>query len=285
MSKPVYFKDLKKRSSDLLNKEFPGDKAEKKLEYKGDTSSGVGIETLFTQDDKGTISATVKPKYRYKQYSAEVNGEFTTSQDAKVEISVEDQFTKGLKTLTSVNKKKDENFGAFGVEFKNDNAAITASVDYGKKSGPTVSASAVFGAEGFSLGVNTTYISTKSALDGLEVFGSYRSSEVDVNLIGRTKPGGNQEIGLAYFHDVSSDFAFGAEGQYNLSAKSVDLTAGLQYKVTSDATLKGKFSNNGRLGLSYGQKLNPRTRFTISSAFDLQKPGSSSFGFSVNFNA
>jgi len=284
MSKPVLFKDLKKRSSDLLTKDFPGDKAEKKLEYKGDTSSGVGFETLFTQDEKGAISGTVKPKYRYKQYNAEVNGEFNTSQDAKVEISVDDQLTKGLKTITSLNKKKDENFGAFGFEFKNENAAITTTVDYGKKSGPTVTASAVFGAEGFSLGVNTTYISSKSALDGLEVYGSYRSSEVDVNLFGKTKPGGNQEVGLAYYHDISSDFAFGAEGQYNLSTKVVDVIAGLQYKMTSDATIKGKFSNNGKLALSYGQKLNPRTRFTLSSAFDLQKPGSS-FGFSLNFNA
>lgn len=106
------------------------------------------------------------------------------SQDAKVEVSVEDQFTKGVKTITSINKKKDENFGALGVEFKNENAAITATVDYGKKSGPTVSASAVFGAEGFSVGLNGGYIPAKSAFDGLEVCGSYRSGEVDVSLFG-----------------------------------------------------------------------------------------------------
>jgi len=133
MSKLVLFKDVRKRSSDLLTKEFPGDKSEKKLEYKGDTASGVGFETLFLQDDKGTITATVKPKFTYKQYNAEVNGEFNTKQDVKVEASVQDQFVSGLKTITSINNKKGEVFGALGVEYKHENAAVNATVDFGKK--------------------------------------------------------------------------------------------------------------------------------------------------------
>jgi len=294
MSIPVFFKDLRKRSNDLLTKEFPGDKQEKKLEYKGDTSSGVGFETLFAQDEKGAITATVKPKYTYLQYNAEVNGEVNSKQDVKLEVSVKDQFAKGLKTITSVNNKKGEIFGAFGTEFRNNSSALNATVDYGKKSGPTLSGAAVFGTDGFSLGLSTTYLLTKSALEGLEVVGSYRSDEFDASLFGRIKPDektkkDTQEVGFSYYHDVSTDLSFGAEGQYNVNNKLLEVLAGLQFKATSDTTFKGKFSNSGVLGLSYQQKLNKRTKFTLSSSFDLQaiqsgKSGSN-FGFSLNFNA
>jgi len=294
MYKPVLFKDLKKRSNDLLTKEFPGDKSERKLEYKGDTSSGVGFETSFVQDDKGTITSTLKPKFSIKEYKAEVNGEFNTKQDVKVELSLQDQFASGLKTLTSINNKKGELFGAVGFEFKNDISAVNATFDLGKKSGPTAAIGAVFGTDGFSFGVSTTYLVSKSSLEGFEAVGSYKVPEFDAHLFGRVKPDektkkDTQEVGFAYFHNVSSDLSFGAEGQYNLVGKNLEVLAGLQFQPTVDSIFKGKFSNTGVLGLSYQQKFNSRTKFTLSSAFDLtalqQGKSGTTFGFGLNFNA
>jgi len=291
MSKIPLFKDLKKRPNDLLTKDFPGDKQEKKVEWKGDTPNGVGFETSFVQDDKNNITATIKPKFKYPQYRAEVNGEFNTKQDVKIELSVDNQFVDNSKEIFSINNKKGDFFGAFGFEFKNKNAVFNSTVDYGKKQGPTVQTGLVLGTDELHLGLSANYLFSKSALETFEVVGAYRTAESDATLFGRIKPDERskkdaQEVGFSYYHEVNEDLAFGAEGQYNLTTKVSEVAAGLQVKVNKDTILKGKLNNEGRLGVSYQQKFNKLTRLSLSSTFDLQGVRSgSTFGFGVHFTA
>lgn len=291
MSKLVLFKDLRKRSNDLLTKEFPGDKSEKKIEYKGDTSSGA-FETLFVQDDKGAIIGTVKPKISMKDHNIDISGEFTTKQDLKIEVSGQDHFAKGLKAFTSINQKKGEIFGAIGTEYKHELVTLNTTVDIGKKTGPSIAIASAFGNNGLSFGASTTYLVSKSTLDGLEVVGSARFPEADISVFGRVKSGDKkdiQEVGLSYFHEINPSLAFGAEAQLNLATKNPDLVAGIQYKVHSDTIIKGKFSNAGNLGVSFQQKLNKNTKFTLSSNLDLQAvqtgKAASTVGFGVYFSA
>jgi len=163
-----------------------------------------------------------------------------------------------------------------------------------KKTGPTLAAGGVFGTDGYSLGLSGTYLLSKSSFEGAEAVVSYRTGEFDASVFGRITPDEKtkkdvQEVGFGYYHNVSLDVAFGAEGKYNLAAKNLDVLAGLQYNVSEDTTFKGKFSNSGILGLSYQQKFNKRTKFTLSSSFDLQAIQSnrsgSNFGFGLNFTA
>jgi len=47
--RPSLFKDLNKRNSDLLTKDFPSEKKENKVDWKGETSSNISFETSLTQ--------------------------------------------------------------------------------------------------------------------------------------------------------------------------------------------------------------------------------------------
>jgi len=143
MSTPPLFKDLGKRSSDLLTKEYPSE--EKKFEWKGTTSNGVTIETNAVQKGDGPIVGTITPSYKYKEYGLNVLGEFNTNKDIKLETSVENQGVQGLKaTLTGEQKGKDT-FATLAAEYKHQHATVNGSVDFGKSKGNTIKANSVFG--------------------------------------------------------------------------------------------------------------------------------------------
>jgi len=99
--KPVLFKDLNKRSSDLLTKDFSSKTRENKVVWKGETNSNVSFETSLTQRHDGSVLGIFAPKYRIKDWNTTVTAELKTNKDFKAEVSVEDRFAPGLKTTLS----------------------------------------------------------------------------------------------------------------------------------------------------------------------------------------
>jgi len=292
MSKLVFFKDLRKRSADVLTKEFPGDKVEKKLTFKGDNAGG-SFEAVYVQDEKGTVTGTVKPKLVFKDLNTEVSGEVSTKQEFKVEISAQDHLTPGLKFITGLHQKKSDLYAAVGGEYKHENVTTNFSLELGKSVGPVVNTALSLGKNGYSFGLSDTYLVNKSKLDSMEGVLSYRTLDYDASVFGRFKPDEKtkkdvQEIGFNYFHIVKPNLHFSTEGVYGVEAKNLEIAAGMEYKQTSDSTFKGKFTSNGNLGLSLQQQLNQNTKFTLSSNVDLQNFQSGrnpiNFGFEVSFS-
>jgi len=293
---PGLFSDLGKRVSDLLTKEFPSEKQENKLVWKGQANNEVTLETTLLQRKDGSILGTFAPKYKHKEWNTTFSAEINTKKEAKTEVAVEDLLNvEGLKmTLTGTNRGN-ENFGALGVEYKHELATVTASVDYGKPSGSTVKASAVIGAQGIALGASTEYFfGGESELKDLTTLLSYSSSEFDITAFGRIQKNQNDdeeknELGASYFHSINKEWQVGSEATFetaNTDAKP-KLTFATQYQLQSDTTLKAKFDTTGRLGLSYQQKYNRNAKLTISSTIDTNNLGaknSSTFGFSLSLN-
>lgn len=286
------FKDLNKRLSDLLTKEFPSEKSENKVEWKGEaTTSTVSWETSLLQQKDGSILGTFTPKYKLKQYGTTVTAEMKTSKDFKAEVTVEDQFTPGLKTTFTGESKGENMVGTFGTEYKHELATVTASVDY-SQSGSNVKASAVVGRQGFTLGGSAEYLlgPHDSQLKTLHTIVGYSTDEFDLSLYGKMLPEKESNIlGAAYFHKVNADLCVGTEISFDTAnSDSVPkLCFGTQYRVDADTTVKSKFDTAGKLGLSYQQKFSKNAKLTISSTIDTNNLGaknSSTFGLTLSLS-
>jgi len=246
--KPGLFKDLNKRLNDLLTKEFP---LENKVEWKGETADGVIVETNLVQKNNAVVG-TFTPKYKYKEYGAEFLVELNTKKEAKAEVSVVDQITKGLKLILTGNSKGEELWATFGEEYKGEFGTLTASIDYGKESGSTIKASAT---------------------------------------IGKLKSGSEEknEIGITYFHVVNKDLLIGTQVAFDsiVADAKPKLVFGTQYKLENDTVLKGKFDTNGELGLSFSQKFNKNAKLVLAGSVDtnnLHSKSSSKLGFTLSLN-
>jgi len=291
---PGLFTDLGKRVNDLLTKEFPAEKQENKLAWRGQATNDVTLETIFIQKKDGSILGSFAPKYKYKDWKTTFSADINTKKEVKAEVTVEDLLNvDGLKTTLTGFSQGNENFGTLGLEYKHEMATVTSSVDYGKANGSTVKASAVIGAQGIALGASTEYFfGGESELKELTTVLSYGSLDFDITAFGRIQSRNDEdknELGATYFHKINSDWQVGAEAIFdtaNTDAKP-KLTFATQYQLTKDTILKGKFDTAGKLGLSYQQIYNRNAKLTISTAIDTNNMGgknSSTLGFTLSLN-
>lgn len=288
--RPVLYKDLNKRSNDLLTKDFPSEKRENKVDWKGETSTHVTFETSLLQKADGSILGTFNPKYRWNPWNTSLSAELKTNKDFKAEVAIEDHFTPGLKTTLSGESKGEDLFTTVGFEFKHDVATLTASVDYGQTSGSNLKASTVVGSQGFQFGASVDYFvgaSNDSTLREFASTASYSNDEFDAGVFGKILTERDSTIlGANYFQRINTDLSFGGEVSFDTQNPETKpkLTAGAQYRIDSDATLKSKFDTNGRLGLSYQQRFKS-SRLTLSGTVDtnnLSGKNASSFGFNLS---
>jgi len=288
--KPSLFKDLNKRSSDLLTKDFPSEKKENKVDWKGQTSSNLSFETTFTQRNDGSVLGTFSPKYSIKDWNTTLTAELKTSKDFKLEVSADNQFTPGLKTTVSGESKGEDLFGTLGVEYKHEVATFTGSVDYGQASGSNLKTSTVLGTQGFQFGASLDYFvgsSNDSTLREVNAIASYSTDEFDLGVFGKILNEKDSTIlGANYFHNVSSDLQVGGEISFDTQNPDTKpkLVAAASYRVDADAVVKTKFDTNGKLGLSYNQRFKS-SRFVLSGTVDtnnLSGKNAASVGFNLS---
>jgi hypothetical protein len=291
MSHPGLFKDLGKRVSDLLTKEFPTE--EKKVEFKGATINNVTVESTLTQKPDGSILGTLTPSYKYKPYGTTLTAEVNTKKEGKVEAVVENQLADGLKLTLTGEARGKNNFATLSTEYKHEYATFTGSVDYGKPNGSLLKDSVVFGSQGFALGLSAEYLLGTTDASELKTFNttvSYTKPDFDITAFGRLiSEKEKNEIGATYFQNVNSDVAVGAEVVFDTAHadSKPKLTFGTQYKLNTDTTVKAKFDTNGLLGLSYAQRFNKNSRFILGANVDtnnLSGKSSSTVGFTVALN-
>jgi len=291
---PGLFSDLGKRVSDLITKEFPSEKQENKISWKGQPNSETTVETTFVQRKDGSILGTFAPKYNHKDWGTTFSAEINTRKEVKVEAVADNLLhVDGLKTTLTGFSRGSENFGNCAVEYRHELATVTTGVDYGKAEGSTVKASAVVGSQGFALGASTEYFfGGESELKDLTTVLSYTSTDFDITVFGRIQSqtdNDKNEIGGTYYHRINPDWQVGSEAVFETANTDVKpkLTFATQYQLHADTTLKSKFDTTGRLGFSFQQKYNRNVRFTLGATLDTNNLGgknSSTFGFSLALN-
>jgi len=288
---PGTFSDLGKRSKDLLTKEFP---SENKYAWKGTSATGVTIESSITQKKDGAFLGSLLEKYKHKDWNTTFSLDVNTKKELKVEEVTDDLLkVDGLKSTVTGYYKPTETYGTIGLEYTRDYASVAASVDVGKPHGTTLKGSAVVGAQGFAVGVETEYfIGGESEMKNLTTFLTYNAPDFEVAAFGRILNNNDEdknELGVRFFHKVNSDAQIAAEVVFDTANADVKpkLEIGGQYNLKADTTIKAKLDTAGKLGLSFLVKQNNNAKITFSSTFDLNNPGgknASTFGLTLNLN-
>jgi len=296
MSKLVLFKDVGKRLKDMLTKDFPSEKQENKVEYKGKTANDVTVESNLTVNGDGSVVGKIIPSYKIEDYGTNFTLDLSTKRELKLEVAVEDKPVAGLKTTTAVNGKGDEYWGTLGVEYKHDVGNFTASVDYGEEKGHLLKGSVLFGnnsSEQLTVGGDIEYLVGHDAnqVKTINTKLAYASNEFDIAGFCRiNNEKDTNEVGVSYFHKVNPDFAVGSEITIDPS-KALEnkpkLVLATQYVLNRDTAVKGKFDTTGQLGLSYSQKINNNAKVVLASTINtnnLSSKDSSKFGFTLSFS-
>jgi len=296
-SKQVLYKDLGKRLSDLLTKEFPSEKQENKIEWKGTTANNVTFETSILTKKDGSVLGTFTPKYKtvYNGVLTSFLAELNTKKEFKGEVAFEDAFVGGLKTVLTGQSNNDDVFGTVGVEYRHDVGSFNATADYGKSKGSTVKGGFVFGSQGFTVGASGEYFIGLTEDSDLKEFTArvgYSASDFDAAAFGRLDGRGDEdknELGASYFHRINSDLAVGTEVTFDTANAEVKprLVFGTQYKFQNETTLKGKFDTTGKLGLAFIQKMGKNATLNVASTIDtnnLSGKAASTFGFTLTLS-
>lgn len=289
MSNPGLFKDLGKRVTDFLTKDYP--LGEKKVEWKGETSQGVTVETNFNIKGEA-VTGTITPKYKWGKYGLNFLGEFNTKRELKAEVSADD-VAPGLK-LTVTGQSRGETTGTVAAEYKHEYATVTAAVELGRAAGTTVRSSLVVspGVKGLAVGASAEYLVgavEESDLKEINSTVAYATKEFDVALFGRVKHGEDKnEVGGQFYHQVNADSAVGGEIVFDAAhtEKKPKLTVGVQHKYSAETSLKAKFDTTGQLGFSYQQLFPNKTKLTVASSVDVNNltEKSTKFGVALALN-
>jgi len=295
-NKPSLFKDIGKRLKDLLTKDFPSEKQENKVEWKGKTENSVTVESNLTVNSDGTVVGKILPSYKLEDYGTNFTLDLSTKRDLKLEVAVEDKPVVGLKTTTAVNAKADEYWGSLGVEYKHEIGNFTASVDYGEEKGHLLKGSLLFGnnsSEQLTVGGDIEYLVGHDAnqVKTINTKLAYASNEFDIAGFCRiNNEKDTNEVGVSYFHKVNQDFAVGSEIAIDPS-KALEnkpkLVLATHYLLNRDTAVKGKFDTSGQLGLSFSQKLNNNAKIVLASTINtnnLSSKESSKFGFTLSLS-
>jgi len=268
MSKLLYV-DIGKKSSDLLTKDFP-DKT--KLEINSRAPNGITFQVTGTRNHDGSIVGAIQPKYISSKHSSTISATIDTSRNLKIEGTSEKY--PGVKaTVTGVTEP--ESIKA-DVEWKADRASLTAGIDAFSTKGTTLSASGVVSHEGFSLGVSGEYIfGDKQEVKKADAVVAYTLPDLQFTLFGRQK---GYLYGASYFQKLSPDLSLAAE--LAIDSKKTDvapkLTVGVSNNFDQNGTqAKLKFDTEGKLSLSYSQKISQWVKFTLGTSVNVNNLGAS----------
>jgi len=277
--KPGLYSDVGKRASDLLTKDFP-DKA--KFELKTKTANGVTQDVSLTRSGEAFVGV-INPKFTYGKYGITLGVTADTDKSTKFEFTVE-QPLPGLKTSVIVDSKK-LNAIQFDAEYKHDYVALNGSVDVLNTEGTEANVAGVVGYEGFSVGLQSKV--NRGALSAVNGTAAYTTNDYVFSLFGMFK---SNRVGVSYFHRVSPYASAGFDASFDLDkaqASPSKLTVGGSYQLDLDTVVKGKLDTDGKLSLSYAQRLNKFARLVVAASLNINNPNSKSgqsYGFTLSLN-
>jgi len=280
---PGLYADLGKKSSDLLNKEFPD---RYKVEIKTKTPSGVNFEGSVTRNPDGSIYGSLYPKYKFGTPGGiTVGAQVDTKRALKVEVTAED-IVPGLKT--TITGHGDSESVTLDAEYKHEYITLAGSLNVLSAQGNRLTAASVFGYDGFAIGLQAEYVYDKwRNINGIA---SYTNPDFVATLFARSNTQATTNIiGLTYHQrlNLRSSIAAEASIDVNKTSESPKITVGGSYDLDTATTVKGKLDTEGRVSLSYAQRLNKFTRAILGTSINTNNFSSSgihTLGLTLSFN-
>jgi hypothetical protein len=237
---PAIFKDVAKPVTDLLTNDYVFQA--QKLKLKTKTANGLELTTEGTLKGSKGVSAKLSAKFspfagiNIKKLCVTTEGRFQT--EAVLENAVEG---------VSFTVKAEEGAGAppageLVVDYKNNKAAVQASVDVTDPSGPTVYGSGTFVYDAFLVGAEAKYCTGldggSASLADYNVALGYATGDLSATVATKKKA---SQVTLSLHQKYSKDIELATE--YAHASKL--LTLGATYKVDANLKVQGKVDSKG----------------------------------------
>jgi len=266
---PPSWKDLGKSSNDLLSKDYHFHGAS--LEVKTQTPSNVSFKVQGTRDSKSNaIAGDIEGKWTDKAHGLTLTHTWTTSNVLKNQIQLDNALVKGLNLdlQSSLTPDKGNKTAVLNTTYKQSGLHSRAALDIFK--GPTFTADAVFGRDGFLLGAEAAYNVTGGNITRYAAAVGYNAPDYAVTIHGTNN---FNTFAASYYHRVSRDVEAGAKAVYDSKAThgGVALEVGTKTYLDSSAFVKAKINNSGVVALGYTQALRPGVKASFGLALDTQK--------------
>jgi voltage-dependent anion channel protein 2 len=266
---PPSWKDLGKSSNDLLGKDYHFQGAS--LEVKTQTPSNVTFKVAGTRDSKtDAITGDIEGKWTDKVHGLTFTQTWTTSNILRNQVELDNLIAKGLKLdlATSLSPDKGAKTAVLNTSYKQSGIHTRGALDVFK--GPTFTADAVLGRDGFLVGAEAAYNVTGGNISRYAAAVGYNAPEYAVTLHGLNN---FKTFSASYYHRVSRDVEAGAKAVYDSKAThgGVALEVGTKTYLDNSAFVKAKINNSGVIALGYTQTLRPGVKASFGLALDTQK--------------
>ncbi|GAC94669.1 outer mitochondrial membrane protein [Pseudozyma hubeiensis SY62] len=287
---PPSWKDLGKAAGDLLSKDYPihGNS----LEVKTKTPNGVTFRVLGIRDSKSqAINGDLEAKWEDRKNGVTFTQAWSTANVLRNHIELENHIAKGLKlelVSTLVPEKQTKN-ALFASTYKQPGLHTRQHLDLFK--GPTFTADAVLGRDGFLAGAEASYDVKAGKLSRYNLGAGFHAPDYAVTFHGL---GNLSTYSASYYHRVNADTEAGARATYDSKSpnSNVNLEVGTKTYLDNAAFVKAKINNAGILCLGYTQALRPGVKASFGLALDTVKLSDSNasanahkLGASVTFEA
>jgi len=265
---PPSWKDLGKSSNELLNDDYPYRGTALKVKTKA--PPGVSFKVAGNYDSKSSaILGDIEGKWSNAKHGFTFTKTWTTANVLRTQIELENHIAKGLKLdlNASLAPEKGDKTTILTSIYKQSGFHSRAALDVFK--GPTFTADAVVGRDGFLLGLEAAYNVTEGNITRYAAALGYNAPEYAVTFHGLNNL---KTFSASYYHRVSPEVEAGAKAVYDSkSSQGVVLEVGTKTLLDPSAFIKAKINNAGIIGLGYTQTLRPGVKASFGLALDTQK--------------
>ncbi|XP_024908851.1 voltage-dependent anion-selective channel protein 3 isoform X1 [Cynoglossus semilaevis] len=264
MTVPPSFADLGKSAKDIFNKGFGYGVL--KLDVKTKSQSGVEFTTSGSSNtDTGRSGGHLETKYKLSDLGLSFNQKWNTDNTLTTEITMEDQLAKGLKLAldTSCVPNTGKKSAKLKTAYKRDYINMGCDLDF-DMAGPTVSATAVLGYEGWLAGYQLAFDTAKSKLTQNNFALGYKAADFQLH----TNVNDSTEFGGSIYQKVNSNLETAVHLAWIAGSNNTRFGIGAKYQLDKDSSLSAKVNNSCLVGLGYTQTLRPGVKLTLSALVD-----------------
>lgn len=255
------FKDIGKKASDFLKKDFP---LSQKLEVKCNSNST--DEVKFTLDsNKGNSTGTIEPKINLsKEYNVTASGKLSTSSNYSIKVESKDKLVDGLKNTVEFKSGSKQSVVA-GFLFKNKTTAVGANVSV-----PTDAETAaidfaatasqkdfVFGFQG-----DASFANGAVNLGSINAGIQYQAPNYVFATLFKNR-GDKLDVEASYFQKVNSTSISAKVNVPTTGTANPVLSVGYGKTIDDLSSFKFKANTNGVVGVSYKHDLSNFTTATF----------------------
>jgi hypothetical protein len=268
------FADLTKNIKDFFTKGFPGEKS--KVESNTSTITGHTFISSVTREEDNTYVGLFNPKYARPDLGLNLNASVDTKGEMKAEVSVADQLVDGLKTTLNGqvggDPKKNPPVKAV-LEYKNENATVTTTLDLLRETGTTFTVGVVLGHEGIVGGFEPQVQIEKQELVGVNAALGYRQPSFEAYLNCAYKPDSLLAKG-SYLHKVTSDLKVLAEAEVNVKKYKEEVPnvqIGASYQLDALSSVKARANAQGVVGWAFTHQLSTPLKLVFGGSVNAKK--------------